>query len=289
MRTLKRHGAKPPYGAAFAYKDDIRRIKMINAHATKEQKAKEGYYDEFVDKFKHKLTPDDCYTPGLVYDSILSWARKEYNISEDTRIIRPFWPGKDYKQADYTGDCIVVDNPPFSILSQICSYYQTCGIRFFLFAPSQVLFSTAKGQLNYVITDQRIVYENGAAIPTSFVTNMGEYKIQISPELDQAIKDAMEATKRAHKTIKNMPKLNLPPNVCTAARMRAIAKQHIPLKISTADVKYIRKIDERKQALFGGGFLLSNKAAAEKAAAEIYDLSSRELEIIAELDKQSAT
>ena len=272
---------------------------MINSHATKEQKEKEGYYDEFVDKFKPKHTTDNCYTPGLVYDSILAWVRKEYNISADTRIIRPFWPGEDYKQADYTGDCIVVDNPPFSILSQICSYYQTHGIRFFMFAPSLTLFSTAKGQLNYVISDQVIVYENGATIPTSFVTNMGEYKIQIAPELDQSIKDAMEVTKQAQKEIKNIPKYNLPPNICTAARLKAIARQHIPLKISAADVRFVRKIDAMKQTLFGCGFLLSNKAAAEKAAAEkaaaekaaaeTYDLSSRELEIIAELDKQSAT
>lgn len=35
-------------------------------------------YEEFVDKFKPKLTTDDCYTPPEVYDVVASWAVKEY-------------------------------------------------------------------------------------------------------------------------------------------------------------------------------------------------------------------
>lgn len=31
-------------------------------------------YTEFVDKFKPKLTTDDCYTPPLVYDAVRDWA-----------------------------------------------------------------------------------------------------------------------------------------------------------------------------------------------------------------------
>lgn len=35
-------------------------------------------YEEFVDKFKSKLTTDDCYTPENVYETVKAWAIKEY-------------------------------------------------------------------------------------------------------------------------------------------------------------------------------------------------------------------
>ena len=35
--------------------------------------AKSQSYDEFVDKFKPKLTTDDCYTPPIVYEAVLKW------------------------------------------------------------------------------------------------------------------------------------------------------------------------------------------------------------------------
>lgn len=34
-------------------------------------------YQEFVDKFKPKLTTDDCYTPPLIYDTVRDWACRE--------------------------------------------------------------------------------------------------------------------------------------------------------------------------------------------------------------------
>ena len=32
-------------------------------------------YEEFVEKFKTRLTTDDCYTPPLVYAAVLCWCR----------------------------------------------------------------------------------------------------------------------------------------------------------------------------------------------------------------------
>ena len=49
-------------------------------------------YEQFVDKFKPKLTTDDCYTPPEVYDVVARWAVKEYGW-EDREIVRPFYPG----------------------------------------------------------------------------------------------------------------------------------------------------------------------------------------------------
>ena len=92
-------------------------------------------YDAFTEKFKPKKTTDDCYTPPLVYDAIRDWACSEYGI-DPACIVRPFYPGGDYERFDYPDGCVVLDNPPFSILSKICEFYMNRGIAFFLFAPS---------------------------------------------------------------------------------------------------------------------------------------------------------
>lgn len=93
-------------------------------------------YDEFVEKFKPKKTTDDCYTPPLVYEAVANWVATEYGLDKQN-FVRPFYPGGDYKSEDYTGK-IVVDNPPFSILSEIIGFYTERGVRFFLFAPTLV-------------------------------------------------------------------------------------------------------------------------------------------------------
>lgn len=49
-------------------------------------------YKEFLEKFKLKHTTDDCYTPDIVYDAILSWVADEYGIDK-AKVVRPFYPG----------------------------------------------------------------------------------------------------------------------------------------------------------------------------------------------------
>lgn len=78
-------------------------------------------YDAFVAKFEPKKTTDDCYTPPLVYEAIKNWACAEYGIDPES-IVRPFYPGGDYERFDYSGGAVVLDNPPFSILSQIANF-----------------------------------------------------------------------------------------------------------------------------------------------------------------------
>ena len=92
-------------------------------------------YDAFVEKFKPKKTTDDCYTPARIFEAVKSWAVKKYGIDPDS-IVRPFWPGADYKRFPYPDGCVVLDNPPPSILSQIVEYYQYRKIPLFSFAPS---------------------------------------------------------------------------------------------------------------------------------------------------------
>ena len=112
-------------------------------------------YKAFVDKFKPKKTTDDCYTPENIYDAVCGWVEMEYGVSRD-RFVRPFWPGGDYQRFEYPEGCIVVDNPPFSIITQIKNFYTSRGIDFFLFAPSLTLISGYKrGQgVSYIAAKQ---------------------------------------------------------------------------------------------------------------------------------------
>lgn len=246
-------------------------------------------YEKFVDKFKPKLTTDDCYTPQNIYEVIRDWAVAHYGL-QGAPVIRPFYPGGDYEHETYPDGCVVIDNPPFSILSQICRFYTERGIRFFLFAPALTLFSIAAGTCNYLPIGANVTYENGASVSTSFVTNLGAWKIETNVELYAAVK-AVDDSNR-HESAAELPGYVYPDNVLTPATIIKTARRK-NLKIAPNDAVFVRALDaqrERKAAIFGGGFLLSEKAAAEKAAAEkaaahVWELSARERSIVAALGK----
>lgn len=42
--------------------------------------------------------------------------------------MRPFWPDGDYEASEYPEACVVVDNPPLSILARIQDLYLGRGI-----------------------------------------------------------------------------------------------------------------------------------------------------------------
>lgn len=109
-------------------------------------------YDAFVEKFTPKKTTDDCYTPPLVYDAIRGWACNEYGIAPDS-IVRPFYPGGDYERYEYSDGCVVLDNPPFSIISKIISFYNSRDIKFFyllLHLPFCLRFAMGIAELRLV-------------------------------------------------------------------------------------------------------------------------------------------
>lgn len=164
-------------------------------HFWEEEGESNEEYEAFTEKFKPKLTTDDCYTPANVYEVVKDWAVKRYGL-EGREIVRPFFPGGDYEKHEYPAGCVVIDNSPFSILSAICGFYREKKIDFFLFAPGLSLFSTGRGEFNYVLAGGRVEYENGAIVQTSFVTNMGEYKIETAPDLMERLEEAIEENKK---------------------------------------------------------------------------------------------
>ena len=102
---------------------------------------------------------------------------KEYQADRST-FLRPFYPGGDYENYNYEGG-IVVDNPPFSIITKIVNFYVAKGIRFFLFAPGLTSIIQLSDICTTLIADAKITYENGAIVSTSFVTNLDDENIRI--------------------------------------------------------------------------------------------------------------
>lgn len=76
------------------------------------------------------MTTDDCYTPPKIYEAVKDWAVAEYGL-EGRKIVRPFYPGGDYENFDYPESCVVIDNPPFSIVTKIANFYVDKQIDFF--------------------------------------------------------------------------------------------------------------------------------------------------------------
>lgn len=248
-------------------------------------------YGEFIEKFKPKKTTDDCFTPPPVYEAVKSWAINEYGIPDDAEIIRPFYPGGDYEKHEYPDGCVVIDNPPFSILAEIKRFYRERNIKYFLFAPHLTLFSANGEGERYIITDSDVIYENGAKVMTSFVTNMDRYKIRTAPELAEAIDRAVE---EGREKAPELPKYDYPLEVVTAARLAKIAR--VEFRVLPEHCHFTRQLDAQKETgttLYGGGYLIAEKAAAEKAAAEkaaaekvqVWELSEREREIVRKMSK----
>lgn len=251
-------------------------------------------YENFVDKFKTKKTTDDCYTPPEVYNCILRYVSEKCNI-RGAEIVRPFYPGGDYENCEYPDGCIVVDNPPFSILSQIVRFYIEKDIKFFLFAPHMTLFS-ARVECCRIVVGASITYENGAIVKTSFMSNLfDDVMVMSDPFLYRELERINELKKV------NLPRYNYPNSVLTVSSMQWCVERGVSMRFKKEDLYQIGRLDSQKphkKSVFGSGFLLSEKAAAEKAAAEkeaaekeaakkdniiIWELSEREKEIIKSL------
>lgn len=260
-------------------------------------------YDEYIEKFKtKKKSPDDTFTPAAVYDAVAGYVASAYGLDR-SQFVRPFWPGADYKVYDYKPDSVVVDNPPFSVLAKIITYYQVHGIPFFLFAPTLSIPYCIHNKAGVcgIVCKVSLVYDNGATVSTSFVTNLEPDKrtiIRTAPELQEALVQANELT-LAEQGKKTLPRYDYPSGVLTAAMVARIAEAGIPYSLSADDVAFVSALDSQKptgKAIYGGGYLLSDKARTVKEKAEakaekarqdkdriVWDLSEREKEIIASL------
>ena len=255
-------------------------------------------YEQFVKKFTPKKTTDDCYTPENVYIVISDWVCKEYN-ADKSKFVRPFYPGGDYEKYNYLKDCFVVDNPPFSILTKIIKFYLDKNIKFFLFAPTLTLFSSnIVRHCTCIATGENIVYENGAKVPTSFLTNMDAPDVQVrtAPVLENMIKQAVTEYARKHK--KSRTKYSYPSNVLTSARMAMYGRRGLNLQIKRSECIWINRLDAQiplSKKIYGSGFLLSKAGVMQIETAKeknvdkkptfVLELSHREKIMIESLEK----
>lgn len=237
-------------------------------------------YEEFIKKFEPKRTTDDCFTPPEVYDAILSFCVTEFGINPDD-VVRPFYPGGDYQSFDYSGK-VVVDNPPFSILSKIIDFYMNNGVKFFLFAPALACLSTTvrRGCCAY-ICDARITYHNGAVVATAFATNLSNNLIKVSPELRAAL-DKVRPSSKKKKSI------HYPPNVISIAKLNYLAVRDIPYILPKGKGRLAKRVGVNGHEPYGGAVFVADEYALDippifKDTIKI-NLSSEDKRVISELN-----
>ena len=233
-------------------------------------------YNNFVDKFKPKKTTDDCYTPPEIYDVVCEFVEKQYGVKRDN-FVRPFYPGGDYESEPYPEGTVVVDNPPFSILSKILDFYTKSGVKFFLFAPGLRPRSSFSRKICTIFCDVHITYENGAKVNTCFVTNLDtSHAVIVSPELGDELK-AVCKRKKGRKVYRT------PKNLIGVKDITRMASHGIPFELMNDECDYIRTLDCGYNP-FGGGFLVSDRVAeqirAEAKNEILVTLSDREKEIV---------
>ena len=253
-------------------------------------------YEKFITKFKAAKTTDDCYTPQPIYEAVVDYVFRKGNLPEDTEIVRPFRPNGDYTAEEYPEGCVVIDNPPFSILAKIVKFYVARGVKFFLFAPALTLFSSSSSSYcTKIVCGVTVTYANKAKVTTSFLTNIfGDNAIICDNELYNTIKKIDEELRQ--ESSKELAKIVYPDNVVSAALLGKVAKR-ITFVIPASEIKPIKSAGGVQ--IFGGGYILSTKAAAERAAAEraaaeraaaeraaamVVRLTPQELRMIDELD-----
>ena len=116
------------------------------------------------------------------------------------------------------------------------------------------------------MTDSEIVYENGARVRTGYITNaIKDVRIWLCPELSEAV---AEACAEEDKTKQGFI---YPDNIVTAATLGKIVKWGVELKIYKETCEAISSCDsadEQGRQLYGGGYILSEGAAAARTAAE---------------------
>lgn len=214
-------------------------------------------YEGFCEKFKPKKTTDDCYTPPAVYDAVLDYVNRNVEPLEGREVVRPFWPGCDYEHHEYPQGCIVIDNPPFSITSQIVRFYVRHGIDFFLFCDGLTCMNSATTlpRVAYHIVNKGVTFENGANISVAFITNVrpnGE-RIVLAGELEAALRIACKQPNKEKK------RLVYPPEVVSGALLKKFVSIGRNFAISESQCAPIA----RHEAPFGGGFMVTTEVSQE--------------------------
>lgn len=199
-------------------------------------------------------------------------------------VVRPFWPGRDFENYDYPADCVVIDNPPFSIMAKVVKFYEDHGIDYFLFAPHLTCISLRSAH-SHICVGVQVTYENGAIVNTSFVSSKGPL-IRSAPDLYRILDEANAANVKAKKGPPK-PVYTYPDNVMTSSAVALFSKYGIEYREDIG--VFTRAMDAQREAgkgIFGAGYIVPEGAArkaqeaarkAQKEKARCWKLSTREL------------
>ena len=248
-------------------------------------------YESFVKKFSDSpKTTDDCYTPQDVYEAVVAYVDTICPL-EGKQILRPFFPGGDYKHADYPDDGVVIDNPPFSMFTQICKFYCKRDIPFFLFGPGMTIFSVLK-YCSVAIINHRITFANGAKVRINFATNLlADTWVTTATSLNEAIRHCPSQNQKA-----NLTKYRYPAELLSVSDFQSIADGYADFSVSRQEAMVVKNLDLHPKGLFGNHLLVSKAAAAKAAAAKAaaakaaaakaitIELSEREQELVKDLE-----
>ena len=255
-------------------------------------------YESFLAKFAdNPKTTDDCFTPADVYEAVVKYVGTIIDLS-DKVILRPFFPGGDYENAEYPENGVVIDNPPFSMFTNIVKFYTARDIPFFLFGNGMTIaiiyrFCTA------VIISEQITFENGAYINVNFASNLfGSKLITTAPLLDQYLRECP-----SQKTKVNLPKYEYPTEFLHVADMQTICKGGIDFSVDRSEAIEIRSLDNypKSSLSYGPHLLITTEKAKAKAEAKAkakaeatknvipIELSDRERRIVEKLEQQQQT
>ncbi len=252
-----------PYGAVH-YSAGRTREERFNDY--------EGFLRKFAERGKDApLTTDECLTPPRVYAAVVEWVAARVPL-DGRRIVRPFYPGGDYENYPYLEGDVVIDNPPFSILSRIRAHYQRRGVRYFLFAPGLTVMSAgaAAGDCA-VLTGNQITYANGAKVNTAFCTNLfPSLRALVAPSMRRALQRAEEEgrAERAHAKPRP-PKYVYPRTVWTGAALGTLARKavdDVPVPAAVS-LRIVALAQQRRygKSIYGGGLFVDRRTGGTLA------------------------
>lgn len=241
-------------------------------------------YDSFMAKFAdNPKTTDECWTPEDVYNAVVEYVGTITDMS-GRQILRPFYPGGDYLNAEYPDDGIVIDNPPFSMFTSIVQFYTRERIPFFLFGPGMSIMSAAP-YCTCVFISETLRFTNGASVRVNFASNLfGDTIATTAPLLDRLIRKCPSQDTKA-----NLPNYEYPPEVVSASDLQTICRGGIEFALRRGECMILRTLDNHpKKNLFGNHLLTTCANGEAKAKAKAKDikyieLSERERKIIGRL------
>ncbi|NPD33091.1 hypothetical protein HLV35_07465 [Eggerthellaceae bacterium zg-997] len=230
-------------------------------------------HEAFKGRFRPRLTTDDCLTPPEVHAAVLAWAAREYGF-DPSDAVRPFWPGGDYERFDYPEGCVVVDNPPFSILARIVRFYLGRAIPFLLYAPHLTALGHARRPgVCLLCAGAEVTYANGACVRTSFATSLEPGTVARSAAGLRAAIDAAQARPPAH------PRYSYPPELLRSTDLERMARYGVEFRVPVGHAVRVTRLDSQREAgkeVFGSGLLLSESATRARVAADAAKLRAKE-------------